>query len=1787
MNTSFQELTDEQFTKALEDFIFPKLRNELKNRQPGHCMRVTDLDQPLMVALAMRLRSEGANALAHILGEPESVEAADNLIISSTKLVELRNPPADGALRPPLLVFAPPNLRSSVEDSIGVATFEDIAFSNVYGDMIRSLLQELPVEYRVALREMLTALPKQPWRWADQVAQTRFLLTAIKNGKDAESIGASLYELGLVPDLHFLAEPAHAATRWRQNAEAMRKLTYSDLSLRGRVAELGIADKETQRHLTNFLLEAGVDDPGWTRRIALDRNHSKTISWDKWKFKSNLSADQIAIRDVELDLRQVTEDQAGGALQGLAGQLFLDPDKTTKLKVTFTIDQLPNQIEGLDHFTVQIVSSNGEPVGAAKTVKIGARKGAKFSASLDKLNQVEFEEGWHSVRVLPWTKEKERVALKHAGGNDEKQHESEPFYIVTNADTEDEPKQTPALHAASLEHARLELQFSSLREDEVIPSPKVSWREKSTALDVKFGRLGAYRVHIAPQLYQIERRILTSVEPCVWRLHIKSGRTDTPNKSGKPDTPKAEPVEWPRSTAFESFLAARAQYFNALDPNKRELVTQGADLLSLADAGAEYAETYRDLLRDLQNRIARAEGAEQQRAIIALRSALAIDLVRVVVTDFAGRTREAALLGPTHPLRVVWLAAWAKLGQNWVTQSRQSANESTQSTQDAILKDLSPLNVPPLLPLSHGRVLTCLDNIHHFWSLYAGADEGDPRGLLGEVCAALNLDEPAIGGAAAPPEALATRIERYLAQHPYLRALIINAFNPGRATALAKAIDELTQKRHLAGLRYDIQLFAPDPEAPGVGQAIEDLLSSREDEPENEGPASRSHLFPRLTLAVHSGADFQRSPQKYRAHLSFLFDLFPAAAIGIGSPGEMIGQSPVHGLAQDFHSDYSDDEDGQIWRKYPIHGEPLPLAGAEQLSDLLAELPKLISGCVATAAVGTPSFDQRPLLTLALNPKQRALIYDVHEVSDWVFTIDRHLGIEYFDHGKSDERPDYLIDYVPGSISSQGHKLMITSRSLDEIRAMLHPVLERHGLSATQAHAKLILDQLRAFSGRLALKLISHETQQKEALGLALARLYLKRQGALSNQIALPLDAHLDLFREAKKLADESGLESALQRTDLAIFDLNESQRTMTCRLVEVKCHDHGSGIGAYAQLKQTIAAQISQSDRMLRLHFDPSLKDPDRPDRPLKTRELNALISFYLERAARYKLIGAQAAYEARALLRKLETGYQLRFTRSALIFDFEKNGMDDMEREGGIEYYRIGKNLIETLIAWEISEPSEEEASASLPRLTTAGFVAEPRDQSQTYTLSENPVNASIEASSPQTAIFPTDDAVETPVVGAIDDVGVLDIEDQSPHASEPLPSMEIERTDADGAENEVPALNYDVMIGVDGVTRQYGLLGEIGSRKVALDLAQPQTISLFGVQGSGKSYTLGGVIEMACSQIHNINVLPKPLATVVFHYSPTADYKPEFTSMIEPNSDQEQARALREKFGAEPQGISDVVILTPAPKVVERESEFPGITVLPITFAASELKVAHWKFLMGAVGSQSMYLRQINLLMRRLRDALTLEGLLHELEQSGMSERLKQLARNRLSLAQEYINDDRRLVEVIRPGRLIIVDLRDELIEKDEALGLFLVMLQIFSEATCDGQPFNKLVVFDEAHKYIENEDLTSGLIEVVREMRHKGTSILVASQDPPSVPVALIELSSQIILHKFNSPAWLKHIQKANAALDNLTPKQMSDLGPGEAYVWSGKAGVELFTKSAVKIRCRPRVTQHGGATKMAV
>ncbi|WP_419609196.1 hypothetical protein, partial [Thiolapillus sp.] len=434
-----------------------------------------------------------------------------------------------------------------------------------------------------------------------------------------------------------------------------------------------------------------------------------------------------------------------------------------------------------------------------------------------------------------------------------------------------------------------------------------------------------------------------------------------------------------------------------------------------------------------------------------------------------------------------------------------------------------------------------------------------------------------------------------------------------------------------------------------------------------------SHLFSKLNLAKHALAEFQATPEEFPAHISVLLDVFPAEELSITEKPLRI--TPLHGLIQDFDTEFVDDESGTYWNKRPVVGRSLNANSGAACFDLLSSLSRHL--CFATSAVAASgaSFKAVPVVTLGLNVAQRELIYEVHQISDWVFTIDRNMGIEFFDHGGRKNRPDYLIDFVPGASSQAMHNLIISSRSNEELEAMLKPVLHGHGLSADGEQSVQILAALRSLSGQLALKLISAPTQQAEALGLALARLYLEYQGALSNQVIVPLDAHTDLYRSSGE-ADEVSDAISLQRTDLALFDLDLTERVITCNLIEVKCYSQVGDFAAFNQLKERISSQINQSERILQRHFDPALKMPDRPDRLLKSRELAQILRFYLERSLRYGIFDVCAAQEARGLLESIEQGYSLQFRRCALIFDFDKNGTEAPDNEVGIEFHRIGKD-------------------------------------------------------------------------------------------------------------------------------------------------------------------------------------------------------------------------------------------------------------------------------------------------------------------------------------------------------------------------------------------------------------------------------------------------------------------------------------------------------------------------------
>ena len=172
---------------------------------------------------------------------------------------------------------------------------------------------------------------------------------------------------------------------------------------------------------------------------------------------------RFAFVRVETDLPVATDDLSeNDRLADLIGQQVLTPNERRKIGVVMEVAPHPGQVRGLDHFTVQIVSRESGPVGAARKVKVWKTARTHATVSLSKLDKIAFEEGWHYVRVLPWTADGDPIPVDEPTEPTGKSaNESEPFYVLPGAALEEEPPQRAVPKADSVEHARLDRQFHS------------------------------------------------------------------------------------------------------------------------------------------------------------------------------------------------------------------------------------------------------------------------------------------------------------------------------------------------------------------------------------------------------------------------------------------------------------------------------------------------------------------------------------------------------------------------------------------------------------------------------------------------------------------------------------------------------------------------------------------------------------------------------------------------------------------------------------------------------------------------------------------------------------------------------------------------------------------------------------------------------------------------------------------------------------------------------------------------------------------------------------------------------------------------------------------------------------------------------------------------------------------------------------------------------------------------------------------------------------------------------
>lgn len=389
-----------------------------------------------------------------------------------------------------------------------------------------------------------------------------------------------------------------------------------------------------------------------------------------------------------------------------------------------------------------------------------------------------------------------------------------------------------------------------------------------------------------------------------------------------------------------------------------------------------------------------------------------------------------------------------------------------------------------------------------------------------------------------------------------------------------------------------------------------------------------------------------------------------------------------------------------------------------------------------------------------------------------------------------------------------------------------------------------------------------------------------------------------------------------------------------------------------------------------------------------------------------------------------------------------------------------------------------------------------------------------------------------------------------------------------------------------------QQDGVLGRTDGQDVLLDLYEPHAITILGVQASGKSYTAGAIIEMAVRHITNVSVLGMPLSCIILHFSKEERRIPEWIGLAEQNSDESQIQKLETVYGVSPTAIDRdrINILVPPTVVDRRKEEYAGFNVMPLLFSPSKLRADDWKRLLTfGKGTDALYMEALRELMIDLRDKKAdfgVDDLTDEIKRSELNASQRRFALQRIKTVGRWLSEKAHpFVELLNPGVVNIVDLRDPLAVDEKMAALVLQTVFAFvkdrpSLGIC-------LVAIDEAHLFLEHENLTQEIVEFVALLRKDyKVYLLLISQQPRRFHPDILALSDMIVCHRLESDLELDFLRRnkpkfsdATETIKKLRTKQ------GEAFMWARISTDDIFAQPKL-ISVRPKCTEDRGRTSTA-
>jgi len=427
--------------------------------------------------------------------------------------------------------------------------------------------------------------------------------------------------------------------------------------------------------------------------------------------------------------------------------------------------------------------------------------------------------------------------------------------------------------------------------------------------------------------------------------------------------------------------------------------------------------------------------------------------------------------------------------------------------------------------------------------------------------------------------------------------------------------------------------------------------------------------------------------------------------------------------------------------------------------------------------------------------------------------------------------------------------------------------------------------------------------------------------------------------------------------------------------------------------------------------------------------------------------------------------------------------------------------------------------------------------------------------------------------------------------------------------------------------------GRLGEAGPlTDVRFDTNMAHVMAMFGKRGSGKSYTLGTLLEGLCTAEFESSISRTSRKNAVLLFDTLGIFQ-WMSILLQEDSKRELLQeqfAIRRGWKIKPEPL-DIAVWIPkgtrTPGTPETQKEF--------TINSSDFGAEDWGYLMGL----DIYQDRMGQLLNDAYIKVTLEGWSdanrrhhpksvysiddliscvkgdQEINTSYQSETRRAVLQHLTTFRRNPLFEDNgtMLQEFLKPGRMSVIvmnKMSDELrliavsallrrliasrVGASEAEKHLRILENLGAEEKASLESYlaeavpPTWVCIDEAQNILPAEKRTSAtdiIVKYVREGRNYGLSFVVATQQPTSIDTRILAQVDTLIVHKLTVQSDIEYIRKniksslpdevkyANSVLD--FSQIIRSLDVGQALVSNTEA------ERAFIMDVRPRISVHGG------